>query len=212
MKAKFLRELKKIEETSASGAGLDEMYVSEYIHFEQLKFLRGSTAVDKTTSFMDLESDDFFFNNKENYGYNGTTSTPTSPASSNDSIIIQSTNKKVSTPLAPAAVVGSTPLQSLPITDSPMPSTSQGIKRALSYTPIPPKRPVKKPEPKTNADSLINAAMATLANIERNEVKPVDECQVTGSFVSFTLSTLDKDARVGAIAHFIEYCLSLKKK
>lgn len=205
MKAKFFRELKKVEETSASGAGLEEMYESEYIHFDQLQFLRICRVVDKTTSFMDLGSDDEYFNNKENCDNDRTAMhTESSPDSSNDSTNIQST-----------------PLQSFPrniMNESPMPSTSQGlqnrtggIKRALNYTPLPPKRPVKKPEPKSNADSLINAALATLSSIDKNEVKPVDECQMTGSFVAFTLSTLDKDTRVGAIAHFIEYCLSLKK-
>lgn len=77
---------------------------------------------------------------------------------------------------------------------------------------MPPKRPPpKKTGPKVDPDTLIHEAMTTLSTLKAGEPKECDECKMTGSFVSFTLSTLDKDVRVEAIAHIMQYLLALKK-
>lgn len=67
MKAKFFKEIKKVEQSSASGAGSEEIYESDYIHFHNLNFLRICNVVDDTTTFLDLENDEYFYN-KENKG------------------------------------------------------------------------------------------------------------------------------------------------
>lgn len=66
MKETFFREVKKVEQSAASGAGSEDVYESDYVHFENLNFLRICTVVDKTASFLDLENGDYF-NNKENF-------------------------------------------------------------------------------------------------------------------------------------------------
>lgn len=197
LKTKFFKEIKKIEQTSASGAGFDDVYVSDFIHFNKLNFLRVTAAVDKTTSFLDLCDDEFFTKNKENIEneIGSGSSSCSSPIQ-----IIPSTSS-APTPLSSSSSVPASLVAPL----------SQNKKRALDYTPKPPKRPVKKPKP-DDADTLIREAMSTLKDLRKDEANKTDECQVAGSFVSFTLSTLDPEIRVEAIAHIIQYCLSLKKK
>lgn len=190
LKKKYFSEVKKIDQTSASGAGLDDVHETDFIHFQNLNFLKVCTEVDKTISFLDLEMDDYFIANKENIDIDSSSSSCSSSMPETPLTSQKRSTSQLSTPL---------------------PSSSK--RSLLDYTPKPPKR-IKKKQ-KSDPDSLIIEAMSTLRDLkkdESNKSDKTDECQMAGSFVSFTLSTLDADIRVEAMAHIIQYLLSLKKK
>lgn len=66
-KLRFQRNLKKVQDSSKSGAGTIEIYEPTWIHYERLNFLKESNATDKSVSFLDIQKDaylDFF--GKEN--------------------------------------------------------------------------------------------------------------------------------------------------
>lgn len=66
-KLRFLRNLKKVQQSSKSGAGTSEIYEPTWTHYERLQFLKEANQTDPATSFMDVQDDVYmqFFERKE---------------------------------------------------------------------------------------------------------------------------------------------------
>lgn len=191
----FFVNYKKVESTSASGAGSDNVYEPTWPHFDRMFFVRDSSIPNSTLSFLDVEQGIFEptikapitpNNNTENFGR----STVTTPLSS----ISQ----------AQTSIEGSR--------SNITPSTSNGFKRIDEYDVLPSSTSyISKRKKASNINPLQEAAIQALAQMDK-EVPKTDKIGAMCIIFDSNLRSLPSDNDIDhCFAEWQQFFFDFKK-
>lgn len=214
LKNKFYSEFKKVELSTRSGAGSDETYVPEFVHYEKLYFLKKTYETDEVISFGNLHDHTFnqFFDESYSESRNPLKRKSSSQnwkqmSRNSEESDSESYHQRKSKPLSQTC----TPMSKNSNSDNNITETQN---YNANYTPKPPRSRIKKNK-ENRSEELLTDAFKTLKQVqERNmvnanpqqDIDPVDAC---ASLVKYTIQNKIPEERAAAVNKLLQFLTTL---